>query len=117
MAKRGRPKLQLDYELIERLAKIHCIQQEIADMLGVSTKTLQRNKEFCRIYNKGIQEGKMSLRRMQFETANKGNPTMQIWLGKQYLGQRDMQEANIGDSKEIIDKLNDISEALTEEEK
>jgi hypothetical protein len=29
------------------------------------------------------------LRRMQFESANKGNVTMQIWLGKQYLGQSD----------------------------
>jgi hypothetical protein len=26
---------------------------------------------------------------MQFESANKGNVAMQIWLGKQYLGQSD----------------------------
>ena len=26
---------------------------------------------------------------MQFESANRGNVTMQIWLGKQYLGQSD----------------------------
>ena len=26
---------------------------------------------------------------MQFESASKGNITMQIWLGKQYLGQSD----------------------------
>ncbi|MGA2145933.1 MAG: hypothetical protein ABSH49_13325 [Bryobacteraceae bacterium] len=26
---------------------------------------------------------------MQFEAASKGNVTMQIWLGKQYLGQTD----------------------------
>jgi len=26
---------------------------------------------------------------MQFESANKGNVVMQIWLGKQYLGQSD----------------------------
>ena len=33
--------------------------------------------------------GKTSLRRHQFELAKKGNATMLIWLGKQYLGQTD----------------------------
>ena len=33
--------------------------------------------------------GKTSLRRAQWLSAQKGNPTMLIWLGKQYLGQRD----------------------------
>ena len=31
------------------------------------------------------------MRRMQFESATKGNVVMQIWLGKQYLGQADKQ--------------------------
>lgn len=29
---------------------------------------------------------------MQFKNAQAGNVTMQIWLGKQYLGQKDKQE-------------------------
>lgn len=34
----------------------------------------------------------MSLRRKQYEMAAGGNPTMLIWLGKQYLNQTDKNE-------------------------
>ena len=39
-----------------------------------------------------MESGRASLRRMQYVAAKKGNATMQIWLGKQYLGQKDKQE-------------------------
>ena len=109
--KRGRPKKQLNYEAIEKLASIHCTQDEIASFLGVSVKTLQRDKEFCRLYKKGMDEGRMSLRRTQFKLAER-NPAMAIFLGKQYLGQTDKVEttiATIDDSlrNEIEDFLND----------
>ena len=84
----GRPKIQIDYNTVEKLANIQCTQEEIASFLGISVRTLQRDEEFCRIYKKGQENGKMSLRRMQFKLAEK-NPTMAIWLGKQYLGQKD----------------------------
>jgi hypothetical protein len=32
---------------------------------------------------------------MQYTAANNGNPTMMIWLGKQYLGQKDKTESEI----------------------
>ena len=84
----ARPKFKIDYETAEKLAAIQCTQQEIASFLGCSVDTLQRDEIFCGIYKKGQENGKMSLRRMQFKLAEK-NPTMAIWLGKQYLGQRD----------------------------
>lgn len=90
----ARPKKIIDYQLVEKLSHIHCTQEEIAEILEVSTKTLQRDAEFCRIYKKGINMGKMSLRRKQFESANKGNVTMLIWLGKQFLDQKDDKEIN-----------------------
>lgn len=120
---RGRPKLDIDYTLVDKLAHIHCTEAEIAEVLGVSTRTLQRNCEFCRIYKKGIEGAKVSLRRLQWETAEgiapelvldsfkqpqtdlKGNPifkpgippnpTMQIWLGKQYLEQSDKRQTEL----------------------
>ena len=49
-------------------------------------------QNFCGFIKKGMEQGKASLRRMQYGAANKGNVTMQIWLGKQYLGQNDKQE-------------------------
>ena len=69
--KMGRPKKEIDYLLVEKLANLMCTQQEIASVLEVSTKTLQRDPEFCRIYNIGIQCGKMSLRRYQMKLAEK----------------------------------------------
>ena len=45
-----------------------------------------------------MSEGKISLRRYQFRQAEKGNASLLIWLGKQYLGQTDKQEI---DSKEF----------------
>src|ERR1700730_16860163 len=87
--KRGRPKKFVDLELVEKLAAIQCTYGEIASTLGVSVDTLQRNRNFAATYKRGAEGGRKSLRRMQFESANKGNVVMQIWLGKQYLGQSD----------------------------
>lgn len=84
----GRPKKEIDYDTVEKLANIQCTQEEIASFLELSVRTLQRDEEFCRIYKKGQENGKMSLRRIQYKLAER-NPTMAIWLGKQYLGQRD----------------------------
>lgn len=87
--KGGRPKKELDYELIEELSNIQCTQDEIASCLGVNVKTLRADEKFLDLYKKGQETGKKSLRRYQFDCAKKGNSAMLIWLGKQYLGQRD----------------------------
>lgn len=104
----GRPKKVIDYELVEKLAHIHCTQEEIAEVLGVSVKTLQRNKEFCRIYKKGISSGKMSLRRQQWKAAERGNTTMLIWLGKQYLEQKDDADMNALKKEELAMKKKEM---------
>ncbi|MCL5073956.1 MAG: hypothetical protein M1308_24150 [Actinobacteria bacterium] len=91
----ARPKIKLDYELIKKLSYIQCTQEEIASFLEVSVDTLQRDSQFCGIYKKGQEHGKMSLRRLQWGLANKNNATMAIWLGKQYLGQTDKNEFDI----------------------
>jgi hypothetical protein len=88
----GRPRIKIDYAACEKLARIMCTQSEIAEVLGVSLSTLEHDKEFLRIHKKGIEAGKASLRRMQWKSAEDGNVTSQIWLGKQYLGQRDKSE-------------------------
>ena len=85
----GRPKAVIDYGYVEKLAAIHCTEGEISAVLGVSVRTLQRDDEFCRIYKKGIEIGKSSIRRAQFKKAIGGDTSMLIWLGKQMLGQSD----------------------------
>ena len=91
----GRPPVEIDYAACEKLARIMCTQSEIAEVLGVSLATLEHDKEFLRIHRKGIEAWKASLRRMQWKSAEDGNVTSQIWLGKQYLGQRDKQDTEI----------------------
>ena len=95
----GRPKKEIDYNTVEKLASIQCTQEEIANFLNISVRTLQRDEEFCRIYKKGMDNGKMSLRRIQYKLAEK-NTAMAIWLGKQYLNQRDIVEHD--NSKELL---------------
>jgi len=49
------------------------------------------------LLEKGKQAGKKSLRRAQWDKALNGDTRMQIFLGKQYLGQKDTPED--GDNK------------------
>src|SRR5260370_22441601 len=87
--KRGRPRKFVNLELVEKLAHIQCTHSEIASTLNVSVDTLWRHPKFAEFYKRGAEGGRKSLRRMQFESANKGNVIMQIFLGKVYLGQCD----------------------------
>ena len=100
----GRQKKQIDYKTVEKLANIQCTQEEIANFLELSVRTLQRDEEFCRIYKKAQDSGKMSIRRMQFKLAE-NNATMAIWLGKQYLHQKDIIEENHNLNNGILDEL------------
>ena len=83
----GRTKIEIDEDLLLKLATIHCTMKEMVDILGVSEDTLKRN--FAGIIDKGKASGKMRLRRKQMEVALEGNPTMLIFLGKAMLGQSD----------------------------
>jgi hypothetical protein len=113
--KRGRPKKFVDLELVEKLAHIQCTFGEIASTLGVSVDTLQRNKDFAVVYKRGAEGGRKSLRRMQFESANKGNVIMQIWLGKNYLGQSDQGTIQLRSAPPLQEMTSDeLGEMLDE---
>lgn len=104
----GRPKKKIDYQTVEKLASIQCTQEEISNFLGISTRTLQKDEEFLRIYKKGLDNGKMSLRRWQYKKAQDGNVSMLIWLGKQYLGQTDKVENKDTHEIEDLSALRDL---------
>ena len=88
----GRPKKEIDYNVVAALAGVFCTQQDIANELGVALRTLQNDEQFMHTYKVNHESAKSSLRRFQFKSAQNGNVTMQIWLGKQYLGQTDKQQ-------------------------
>jgi len=81
----GRDKHVIDPQEVFKLAQIGCKDIEIADWLGIDGNTLRYN--FSVELTKGREALKQSLRRAQLQVALGGNPTMLIWLGKQYLGQ------------------------------
>jgi len=84
---KGRPKAEVDEELLFKLAECHCNLNEIAYILGVTTNTIKNR--FQHVYDRGAAAGKMRLRKAQYHKAIEGNPVMLIWLGKNILGQKD----------------------------
>ena len=97
----ARPLKEISQKDFEKLCGLQCTKEEICGFFGVTDKTLER---WCkRTYKKGFSEvfaqkrgsGKISLRRSQFELAKK-NANMAIWLGKQYLDQREPDSRNDG---------------------
>ena len=89
----GRPPIEIDGKLVEKMASWGAKTQEIADHFGVSDDTISRR--FAAELIKGRSDVRMSLRQWQLSVAKKGNPTMLIWLGKQMLGQQDKTEIQL----------------------
>lgn len=92
-----KPKLTHGEPLLEQLRALGRIQttvKEAASVLRVSERTLQNffaeYPDAKEAHDAGKLEACASLRRQQFKLAENGNATMAIWLGKQYLGQRDV---------------------------
>ena len=102
----GRPKKEIDYDTVEKLAHIFCTQEEIATFLDLSASKLQHDEKFLQVFKKGREGAKMSLRRIQFKLAEK-NAGMAIFLGKNYLDQKDNRdlERDVGNIDENLDKI------------
>ena len=89
----ARPKKKISQKQFESLCAIQCTKEEICNVLDVTEKTLNNwcketyGEGFSLVFNKKRALGKASLRRNQWKLAEKGNSTMQIWLGKQILKQ------------------------------
>jgi DNA-binding CsgD family transcriptional regulator len=87
------------FTLIREASAMMATQAEIAAMLGISIDALKsaRKKypEIDETIEVGQGAGKMSLRRKQFRLAEK-SAGMAIFLGKNYLGQRDVQDVRHG---------------------
>lgn len=100
MARTGRPRKEINQKLFENLCGIQCTELEICAVLDCSEDTLNRwckrtyGATFADTYKSKSLMGKSSLRRMQLKLAEK-SASMAIWLGKQYLGQKDQPESSI----------------------
>ena len=96
----GRPKKIIDKEQFEKLCSIQCTLAEIASWFNCSEDTIENwckdtyDERFSDAHKKYSATGKISLRRTQFQMAEH-NCSMAIWLGKQYLGQREVVEQTV----------------------
>ena len=101
----GRKKIKIDWDEFEKLCAIQCTLVEIADWFKCSEDTIERRcKEekkinFAELYRKHSAQGRISLRRSQFKYASKGNPALLIFLGKQYLAQKEKHDEKTNTDK------------------
>tara|TARA_R100000426_G_scaffold41432_1_gene32081 strand:+ start:1521 stop:1826 length:306 start_codon:yes stop_codon:yes gene_type:complete len=87
----ARPKkYKINNEEVEKLASFGCTNTEIAEFYGCDESLIR--KSFSEYLTKGRAKGKIRLRQLQWKSAEKGNVTMQIFLGKNILGQQDRLE-------------------------
>lgn len=84
----------IDWDIFEQLCYIQCTQAEIASFFKTKDDTLAEKAEkhyakpYKSIYKEFSKGGLCSLRRIQWKMAEK-SAAMAIWLGKQYLDQKD----------------------------
>ena len=114
----GRPRKEIDKEAFIKLCGGMHTLDEIADFFDCSSDTVERwckrtfKQTFAETFKRYSAKGKRSLRRWQFDAAQSGNVTMLIFLGKQYLGQKDNPESS--EMEDVIDKLSELLKAQTE---
>jgi len=115
----GRPRLTFDLRQVEELAKIQSTHAELAAVLGcgltIIKDRLANDEEFAAAYEKGLEAGKSSLRPLQWKAALAGNVVMQIWSGRQYLGQSDRQTSEATLSPEVRERLRRMVAAIPRE--
>ena len=114
----GRPKKVINefgLQMVESLSRIMCTEEEICSIIEMSADTIHNddnNELFRTACEKGRLDGKASLRRLQYQSAQKGNVTMQIWLGKQYLGQAEKIEADVTTDEEKRKEMKAFMESI-----
>lgn len=92
--KRTRPLRDFDPKIFEGLCHVQCTVDEIEKIFRTDQRTVDKwcqrhyKETFSTMYKTFAQGGRASLRRSQFNLS-KTNASMCIWLGKQYLGQKD----------------------------
>lgn len=104
---------RIDKKTFENLCGIQCTLLEICSVFDVDDKTLTSwckstyGMPFSEIFQLKRGKGQVSLRRMQWKLAEK-NTAMAIFLGKQYLGQKDIivnENKNLPKVEELLSKI------------
>ena len=85
--------MPIDLVELQKLCTLQCTHEEIAAWFHCSVRTIEKyakKQEFAEVMARGRAKGRISVRRAQMKLLDAGNATMGVWLGKQFLGQRDV---------------------------
>lgn len=110
MAQMGRPRKEIKQDVFEKLCALFCTEEEIADFFDCTIDTINNwckrtyNDTFLEVYRKKKVGGKISLRRSQMRLAEK-SAAMAIFLGKNYLGQKDDYTDT---NEDMLSKLDEV---------
>ena len=91
----GRPRIELDPKQAKIFGYFRATYDTMAEQIGCHVDTIRAamqddKSEFSKEYKKGFSGMKMKLSEAQVKTAIEDrNPTLLVWLGKQYLNQKD----------------------------
>lgn len=114
--KQGRPVFELDDKNFDVAIQLPMIKADICLLMGgCSEDTIERyvkkrfGKTFAELQSERRQHFRKNILGKQYELAMKGNVGLLIWLGKNYLGQRDkFDETDADDLKlerEVMEKM------------
>ena len=111
----ARPRKEIDQKQFENLCGLQCTLEEICGWFDVCSDTLETwckrtyKRSFSEVFAQKRGVGRISLRRSQWRLAEK-SASMAIFLGKQYLGQRDNVDVTVAGEK------NNLLEAIAKTE-
>ena len=106
-------------EQVAILAGMQCTYEEIAAVMGIKKRQfidrVNADPELRLMIEQGWASGKASIRRQQYKLLTEGNATMGVWLGKQYLGQRDQWAGELAGAggKALFGDLTKLREKFT----
>lgn len=104
------PEKTLIFDQVLYWIDLQATQEEIAGSFHISVESLNNRLleyfgfNFSELKKRCNGNGKLSLRRYQFKQSEH-NASMAIWLGKQWLGQKDNHEDNQAPNHELVSML------------
>jgi hypothetical protein len=96
--KMGRPKIEINQTVFDTVIQLPLTKADIAGCCAVSEDTIERyvksrfETTFAVLHEQKKHTFRKNILGKQYEMAMKGDRTLLIWLGKQYLNQADKVE-------------------------
>lgn len=114
----NRPLKPIDWDVVDKMMHAQCLGTEIAAYFDMHPDTFYRRVQeksgmgFTEYSTQKKEVGKAKIRISQYKTALEGNTSMQIWWGKNHLGQKDQPVT----TEEFNKNLGKLLDTLKQEE-